>query len=80
MRKLLPIPFLVAFSTPAPAQDTTTRVSPDAVVWKENAAFPKGVRIATLVGDPTKAGDVVVYELNFRPIFKCPRIRIPIPR
>jgi hypothetical protein len=41
------------------AQDTLTRVTPDALMWKENPAFPKGVQIATLVGDPTKAGDVV---------------------
>jgi hypothetical protein len=44
------------------AQDTLTRVTPDALTWKENSAFPKGVQIATLVGDPTKAGDVVVFS------------------
>jgi hypothetical protein len=62
MRKLLVVAGVVAFSLPAIAQDTPTRVTPDALTWKENAAFPKGVQIATLVGDPTKAGDVVVFR------------------
>src|SRR5262249_13331647 len=55
MGKLLVLAGVVAFSLPAIAQDTLTRVTPDAVMWKENPAFPKGVLIATLVGDPTKA-------------------------
>jgi hypothetical protein len=66
MRKFLVIAGLIAFSLPAAAQDTPTRVTPDALAWKENPAFPKGVQIATLVGDPTKAGDVVVLRINFQ--------------
>jgi len=65
MRKLLPVAALVALSMPAVAQDTPTRVTPDALVWKENAAFPKGVHIATVVGDPSKTGDVVVLRIKF---------------
>ena len=51
---------LIAFSMPAMAQDTETRLMPDNLTWKSNPAFPKGVEIATLVGDPMKTGDVVV--------------------
>ena len=72
MRKLLMIAGLVAFALPAMAQDTPTRVTPDTLTWKENPAFPKGVQIATLVGDPTKAGDVVVLRIKFPPNFQMP--------
>jgi quercetin dioxygenase-like cupin family protein len=72
MRKLLVVASLIAFSLPATAQETQTRVTPDALVWKENAAFPKGVLIATLVGDQTKAGDVVVLRIKFPPNFQMP--------
>src|SRR2546421_10636078 len=72
MRKLLTIAGLVAFSLPAMAQDTLTRVTPDALAWKENPAFPKGVQIATVVGGQTKAGDVVVLRIKFPPNFQMP--------
>jgi len=72
MRKLLVLVGVVALSLPAMAQDTPTRVTPDALAWKENPAFPKGVQIATLVGDPTKAGDVVVLRIKFPPNFQMP--------
>jgi multidrug efflux pump subunit AcrA (membrane-fusion protein) len=78
MRKLVLIAGLVAFSFPAIGQDTVTRVTPDALTWKDNTAFPKGVQIATLVGDPTKAGDVVV--LSSHRTFKCHRTLTLIPR
>jgi len=58
MRNFLVVAGMLTFSLPAMAQDTPMRVTPDALTWKENPAFPKGVQIATLVGDPTKAGDV----------------------
>jgi hypothetical protein len=72
MRKLVLIAGLVAFSFPAIGQDTPMRVTPDALTWKDNPAFPKGVQIATLVGDPTKAGDVVVLRIKFPPNFQMP--------
>jgi hypothetical protein len=80
IRKLLVIASLVVFSLPALAQDTPTRLTPDVLTWKENPAFPKGVQIATLVGDPTQAGDAVVLRIKFPPTFKCYRTLIPIPR
>src|SRR5207302_1051016 len=72
MKKALLAAALIAFSSPARAQDTETRVTPDAVTWKDNPAFPKGVQIATLVGDPTKAGDVVVLRIKFPANFQMP--------
>ena len=72
MRRLLVLAGVVAFSFPAIAQNTLTRVTPDALTWKENPAFPKGVQIATLVGDPTKAGDVVVLRIKFPANFQMP--------
>ena len=63
---------LIALSIPAMAQNTAVRVMPDALIWKDNPAFPKGVQIATLVGDPAKAGEVVVLRIKFPPNFQMP--------
>ena len=63
---------LIALSIPAMAQNTEVRVMPDTLIWKDNPAFPKGVQIATLVGDPTKAGEVVVLRIKFPPNFQMP--------
>src|SRR5260370_38788869 len=68
-----------AFSLPAVAQDTPTQLTPDALAWKENPAFPKGVQIATLMGDPTKAGDVGVLRIKFPPNFQMPPHTHPYP-
>ena len=56
------------------AQDTrhTNVIMPEAVKWTENPAFPKGIQIATLVGDPTKAGETVVQRIKFPPNFIMP--------
>src|SRR5438034_5460918 len=63
---------LIALSIPAMAQNTEVQVMPDTLTWKDNPAFPKGGQIATLVGDPTKAGDVVVLRIKFPPNFQMP--------
>ena len=63
---------LIALSTSVMAQDKEMRATPDELIWKENPAFPKGVQIATLVGDPTKAGDVVVLRIKFPSNFQMP--------
>jgi quercetin dioxygenase-like cupin family protein len=60
---------LLSFAT---AQEKMTRLTPDALTWKENPAFPKGVEIATLVGDPTKPGEVVVLRIKFPANFQMP--------
>jgi quercetin dioxygenase-like cupin family protein len=56
---------LIAFASSAMAQEKLMRVTPDALTWKENPAFPKGIQIANLVGDPSKAGEVVVLRIKF---------------
>ena len=71
-KMLLTATGLIALSVPAMAQNTEVRVMPDRLVWKDNPAFPKGVQIATLVGDPTKAGEVVVLRIKFPPNFQMP--------
>ena len=50
----------------------TSVIMPDAIKWMENPAFPKGVQIATLVGEPTKSGDTVVQRIKFPPNFTMP--------
>src|SRR3954462_3082076 len=62
----------IVLSTAPMAQEKEARVTPDALAWKENPAFPKGVQIATLVGDPTKTGEVVVLRIKFPANFQMP--------
>ena len=61
-----------AGSAPSQAVHHTSVTTPDALKWQSNPAFPKGVMIATLVGDPTKTGDTVVLRLKFPPNFTMP--------
>ena len=67
MKKFLVAAALIAFVSSAMAQDAMkmARVTPDALTWNDNPAFPKGIQIATLVGDPSKAGEVVVLRIKF---------------
>jgi quercetin dioxygenase-like cupin family protein len=62
----------IVLSTAPMAQEKEARVTPDALAWKENPAFPKGVQIATLVGDPSKTGEVVVLRIKFPANFQMP--------
>src|SRR5690349_20563506 len=71
-RLLLTLAALIAFCAHAMAQNIETRLMPDALTWKDNPAFPKGVQIATLVGDPSKPGDIVVLRIKFPPNFQMP--------
>jgi quercetin dioxygenase-like cupin family protein len=71
-KSLMTLIGLLALSFPAMAQDTEIRLMPDNITWKSNPAFPKGVEIATLVGDPMKTGDVVVQRIKFPPNFQMP--------
>src|SRR3979411_369714 len=70
--KLLVATSVIAFAVCGIAQDKHTQVTPDAVIWKDNPAFPKGVQVATLVGDQTKAGDTVVLRIKFPANFQMP--------
>ena len=74
MKTLLLSTTLVLLVGGAVADDTrhTNVITHDAVKWTENPAFPKGIQIATLVGDPTKAGETVVQRIKFPPNFTMP--------
>lgn len=72
MKACLAIIALIALPEVALAQEQPVRLMPDELVWKDNPAFPKGVKIATLVGDPAKAGDVVVLRIKFPADFHMP--------
>src|SRR5437773_11756700 len=64
-KQLLVTAALIAFAGSGMAQDKHTQVTPEAVIWKDNPAFPKGVQVATLVGVQTKAGDTVGLRIKF---------------
>lgn len=66
MKKLLIVAALIAVAGSALAQDAmkVTKVTPDALTWKDNPNIPKGAQVAILLGDPTKAGDVVVQRVK----------------
>ena len=64
--------FLMAGAVLAEDAMHTGVMRPDSLTWKENPALPKGIQIATLVGDPTKAGETVVQRIMFPPNFQMP--------
>ena len=74
MKKLLFSAALIALASPASAQDAmrATTVMPDALTWKDNPALPKGAQFAILLGDPTKAGEVVVQRVRFPANYQVP--------
>ena len=74
MRTLLLSIGLLLIGGSAVAEDATHSnvIKPDALIWKDNPTFPKGVQIATLVGDPNKSGDTVVLRIKFPPNFQMP--------
>ena len=74
MNKRLLISFLLIVGSAALADDTrhTNVITPDALKWADNPAFPKGIQIATLLGDPTKSGETVVQRIKFPPNFTMP--------
>src|SRR3990170_8121812 len=64
--------FLMAGAVLAEDAMHTGVIRPDSLTWKENPAFPKGIQIATLLGDPTKTGEAVVQRIKFPPNFQMP--------
>jgi quercetin dioxygenase-like cupin family protein len=72
VKKLLFLGVLMALAGPASAQDKVATVLPDALVWKDNPNIPKGGQVAILVGDPTKAGEVVVQRVKLPPNYQVP--------
>jgi hypothetical protein len=74
MKSILILASLSVLAGPVAAQDGrhTSVVMPQALVWKNDRAFPRGVQIAPLIGDPTKAGDTVVLRIKFPSNFMMP--------
>jgi len=72
MKKLLISVALIALAGPALAQDAVTVVKPDGLTWKDNPALPKGAQFAVLVGDPTKAGGMVVQRVKLPANYQVP--------
>jgi len=70
MKALLLSTSLLLLASGAVAEELrhTNVIMPEAVKWMENPAFPKGIQIATLVGDPAKPGETVVQRIKFPPI------------
>jgi quercetin dioxygenase-like cupin family protein len=65
---------LIVLAASALAQDTmkVTLVKPDGLTWKDNPALPKGAQVTILMGDPTKAGDVVVQRVKLPANYQVP--------
>jgi quercetin dioxygenase-like cupin family protein len=74
MKKTIFLGALIALAGAALAQDAmkVITVTPDALTWKANPNLPKGGQVAVLLGDPTKAGDVIVQRVKFPPNYKVP--------
>jgi quercetin dioxygenase-like cupin family protein len=63
---------LLASAAVAEEERHTSVITPEALKWTENPAFPKGIQIATLIGDPTKSGETVVQRIKLPPNFTMP--------
>jgi len=72
MKKLLISVALIALAGSALAQDAVTMIKPDGLTWKDNPALPKGAQFAVLVGDPTKAGGMVVQRVKLPANYQVP--------
>ena len=70
MKKFLVAAALIAFASSAMAQDAMKVVKPDELKWLEHPVF-KGVLIATLIGDPTKA-ETIVQRAKITPNYQIP--------
>jgi quercetin dioxygenase-like cupin family protein len=49
-----------------------TKASLDSLKWAENKALPPGSLVAVMVGDPTKAGSIVVQRVKFPANYQVP--------
>jgi quercetin dioxygenase-like cupin family protein len=73
MKTLLFFAAVIAWAGSAWAQDAKpTMVTPDALTWKDSVALPKGAQGATLIGDSTKTGEVVVIRAKFPANYQVP--------
>lgn len=54
-------------------------IKPDTLKWQPSPIFPKGVLVASLIGDPAKTGDNVVLRVKFPANFIMPPHTHPGP-
>jgi hypothetical protein len=66
---LLMFVVLLAFAASVPAEEPMhdMRLTPDTLTWREHPNIPKGGEVTILIGDPMKAGEVVVQRLKLPP-------------
>src|SRR6266567_1290382 len=74
MKKLLIVATLLGLAGLVGAQEImkVTLAKPDALEWKENPNVPKGAHVAVLLGDPTKAGEVIVQRVKLPANYHVP--------
>jgi quercetin dioxygenase-like cupin family protein len=72
MEKQLLAAVLIAFSSSAMSQDKVIQVTPDALTWRDSPTLPKGAQVAVLLGDATKAGEVIIRRIKFPANFQVP--------
>lgn len=81
MRRFLLAVMMIAFASPALAQDDSKidrmtmdameTFTPENLKWADEAILPKGAKSALIMGDPNKAGVFIVY-LKFPPNYPIP--------
>lgn len=62
----------LGFAGSALAQDAMKLIKPDGLTWRNNPALPKGGQSAILLGDPSKAGELVVLRVKYPPNYHIP--------
>jgi quercetin dioxygenase-like cupin family protein len=72
MKKFLITAASIAVAGSAFAQMAMTVVKPDALKWADVPALPKGAQIATLIGDPTKPGELYVQRVKLPANYQVP--------
>src|SRR5215217_5433496 len=77
MNKELMAAALVAFSSAAMSQEKAILVMPGALIWMDSPTLPKGAQAAVLMGDPTKAGEIIVRRLKFPANYQIPPHKHP---
>ena len=70
---------LIALAASATAQNAVTTIKSDDLKWEDSPSLPKGAQRVTLIGDPTKAGEVVVSRSKLPPNYVVPPHRHPSP-
>jgi quercetin dioxygenase-like cupin family protein len=79
MRKLFLAAALLVLASPIAAQSTSSLKRPDQLIWTAHPALPKGAQVTYLLGDPSKAGDAVVYRIKYPASYKIPPHTHPGP-